>query len=302
LIAFRNNLTLHDHRPEKKHVPKALLALLVIVASASSFVGEALAQAPFRKGVAVIDAVKMPTKVPRIHERFKAVLEDALTAKGWAFVPTTPSAECGAQAECLPKVAKQTTTNYVLRLSGNQNRDDGYDITLELFQSSTSHIERSMTYCDYCDVDRMGGVVSHLAVEMLAHAFQEDASAKVAQKPPEQAPPPVGPAPPANLVSPPTTSEPPALSWAPWTLMGAGALAVGYGILALHRDGKPSGSCSASTLGKSCESYETRTLGIAGIVGGGALAMAGVIWKITTPTHTTTVSASPTHLALSVRF
>jgi hypothetical protein len=307
MIPPRNNLTLHDPRPERNHVPKALLALLVILvsssASSASFADEAQAQdSPKDKGVAVVETVKMPTKVPRIHERLRAILQDAIKASGWTFVAATPGAECGASAECLPKVAKQTATNYVLRLTGNQNQDDGYDITLELFQSSTSHVERSMTYCDYCDVDRMGGTVSRLVVGMLAHAFQEDASAKVVQKQPEQSPPLVSPAPADNLVSPPTAPQPRSVSWVPWTLIGAGAVAIGYGGWGLYKDGKTSESCYIGQSTEKCGSYSSHALGVVSVVGGSLLAVAGVIWEITTPTHTTTVSASPTHLAFGVRF
>jgi hypothetical protein len=79
-------------------------------------------------------------------------------------------------------------------------------------------------------------------------------------------------------------------------------VAIGYGGWGLYKDGKTSESCYIGQSTEKCGSYSSHALGVVSVVGGSLLAVAGVIWEITTPTHTTTVSASPTHLAFGVRF
>ena len=285
---------------------KALLTLLVGAATVLPLAREAQAQPPIARTVAFVDAVKFPPKTTQAHDRLRAALEDALAPTGWSLAQTgRPVADCGGSMGCMTKVAKDIGTNYVLRLSGTRTQDDGYDLTLELYQSATSRIQKSGAYCDYCDVQRITEVVSRSVVEILAGALKEESDMRDKAKQSAQLlPPPLAaPAqPPATLVTPPKIAEPERSSWMPWGVLAVGVLAMGYGEWMLHEDGQLSGSCSPNQSNVMCHRNSSKAIGIVGLVGGGVLATAAVLWVITTPSHSTTVSASPNHVALNVRF
>jgi hypothetical protein len=287
---------------------KALLALVIIATGTSSFAAEGLKLESSPRGVVVIEAVKLPPKIPKAHERMRAGIMDALSTKGWIVVQVVDASECEKPEECLPRLAKQTGTNFVLRLSGNRTQDDGYEISLELFQSATTRIKQSEAFCDYCDIQRMTEVTGRSAVGMLNNALKEEAEAKTRQKQLanfSSEPPPVDPSPiPAlpNNIATPTTTPPSSVSWMPWAMIGTGILAFGYGSWMLYEDEKLSGNCTPSRDNVICHRNSSRFLGVTGLVGGGLLSLTGAIWLITTPSRSTAVLATPNHVALRVRF
>lgn len=286
---------------------KILLAILTLVAG-WSVSHEAMAQ-PLRT-VAFIDAVKFPPKATQAHVRLRATLDEALSPKNW-FLATTgrPIADCGGTPNCMAKVASETSTQYVLRISGQKSQEYAYEIGLDLYSTALGGMRGSLATCDICDPGRMAEVASKAAVDLLASVAKEEADLKVRAK--RVAPPPVPPvasqfpsAPPAALVTPPTVpiAEPASRSWIPWTLIGVGAVAAVYGGWAIHMDGQSTESCSDSPTHTTCDRYSSQTRGIVGMVGGGALLLTGAIWLRATSAHTTTVAVSPNHVALNVRF
>jgi hypothetical protein len=258
--------------------------------------------------VAFIDAVKFPPKAKQAHEHLRAAMEEALARKNWFLVQTDrPIEDCGDSPECLASVAKSTATQYVLRISGQKTRDVGYDVTLDVFTTAAGYSRSSHATCDMCDPASMSEIASGSAVELLTSVLKEEANLREKAKratvrPPIAAQVP-SPPPPAALVMPPPVpvAEPASRSWIPWTLIGVGAVAVVYGGWAIHEDGQ-TGSCSPTAPGLACDRTSSNTRGIVSLVGGGLMAAAGVIWILATPTHTTTLTASPNHVALNVRF
>jgi hypothetical protein len=268
---------------------------------------EALAQ-PLRT-VATIDAVKFPPKAAtQAHQRLRATLEETLAPKSWYLAQTSrPIADCGGSPECMAKTAEETNTLYVLRISGQKIRDFGYDITLDLFTTATGYSRSSHATCDFCDPASMSKIVSDTAVEMLTSVLKEEASLREKAKrevpTPAVAPAPSTP-PPAALVAPlPPPTEPHHISWIPWSMIGVGALTMVYGGWCLYKDGSSTGSfypSSASAYGHNA--YASKSLGLGTLIGGGVVALAGGIWLFVTPSRTLAVSASPNHVALSLRF
>lgn len=291
--------------PRRNHVRKYLLAILL---SLPGWFASAAAVAQPLRTVAVIDAVKFPAKAKQAHERLRATLEESMAAKNWYLVQMRPIADCGSTTECLGKVATDNGTKYVLRLSGNRTQDDGYDITLELYQVATAHIQRSGAYCDYCDLPRINEVTSHSVMAMLSNALKEEADLKAAKQAalaPAPLPlPAVAPSPtaPPNITTPPVVPAAKSMSWVPWVFVGVGAVVLGYGASAIHENGKSTGTCSPMHVPATCDHYSSQTLGIATAVGGALVAATGFVWLALTPSRSTTVSLSPSHVTLNLRF
>ena len=287
---------------------KALLALLLFVAFLPN---AALAQTSIGSGLIVVDGVNLAPKVPRGHESMRASLEKAL-GRDWMVVQFAAGADCARPAECMSKLAKDTGVNYVLRLTGDRNQDDGYNVMVELFRASTAGIDKTMAYCDYCTVERMADVVGRTALGMLATAAKDDEALKrksreqpsavpVAAIPPAAAPPLLADTPQPTPVAESTSSK----SWIPLTMFGVGALAGGYGLWALRKDGDSTGSsCLSVSAPTKCEHYSSKTTGTLALVGGGLLAAAGVAWEIVILVKgtSTSVAIAPDSVALTTRF
>jgi hypothetical protein len=261
---------------------------------------EAVAQ-PLRI-VAVIDAVKFPPKATQAHDQLRSSLEEALSPKNWFLAHTNrPIADCGGTTDCMAKVATDTNTQYVLRISGQKTRDLGYDVTLDLFTTATGSVRSSHVTCDLCDPGRLSEIASQSTAELLTIALREEANMR--EKAKRTALPPAEP-PPATVVTPPSPAAPPpaTINWMPWALAGVGAVVAGYGIWALYEDGKPTGAYSPSPAYETRNRYSSQTLGIVTATGGGLLVLGGAIWGISTMSRSTTVSVSLNHVALNVRF
>jgi hypothetical protein len=276
----------------------------VLILAAVGFVSPAASAQPLRT-VAVIDAVKFPPKAKQAHDLLRSTLEEVLAPKNWFLAEPRRIADCGGTIECMTKVAGDTKTDYVVRLSGARTQDDGYDITVELFTTQTARIQNSGAYCDYCDLQRINEVTGKSVLGLLTSALKEEAALKEAKKaaiPAVPTPtPPTTVVPPAIVTPPPIVEQAP-MRWLPWTMIGAGALAAGYGAWALHKNGDSTGSCSDTPTRTTCEHYSSGGIGVGALIGGGALAVAGTIWLLATPSHTTAVAISPNHVALNVRF
>lgn len=286
-------------------MPKTISVMLTLAAG-WLFSSQAVAQ-PLRT-VAVVDVVKFPAKATQAHARLRAAVEESLPSKNWFLAETSrPIADCGMTPEGLAKVARDTSAQYVLRIFGQKNHEYGYEITLHVYSTVLAGVRSSLATCDICDPGRMAEVAGKAAGELLAGVVKEETSFKEKSK--QQvvaaAPPPVAaplPPPTAVLVTPPPVPAARKLDWVPWTLIGVGAVALGYGAYAIYEDGKTTGTNTVTSTGATRERYASQTLGIVGVTGGGLLALAGAIWIITTPSQAATVSLSPNHVALNVRF
>jgi hypothetical protein len=284
----------------RNHLPTILVLLIL---AAAGFASPAAFAQPLRI-VAVIDAVKFPPKAKQAHERLREALQEALAPKSWFLAEQRRIADCGGTLECMGKVARETGTSYVVRLSGTRTRDDGYDLTVELYTAQSTSIESGSAVCDHCDLQRINEAAGKTVLDLLAGALKAEAARKEAKKAPPALPPPAPPPPPPTpeLVTPPPAPAPTSVRWLPWTLIGVGAIAAGYGTWALVKNGSATGSCTEQPSGLHCAHYSSGILGAGLLVGGGALVVAGAFWLLMTPSHSAAVTASPNHVALHVRF
>ena len=281
---------------------KALIAIVFSIVGALSFSGQAHAQASLPRIVTIIDTVTLPTKVPRAHERMRAKLESALAVKGLTLAQAILPAACGRTADCLSKVAKLAGSSHVLRLSGEGNSESGYNVTLELFSTPENQIRTNAAYCDLCNVDSLAEIVKRMGMEMLNSAEEAASKARQSRLSAQPVPLPTPPRTSPNLVSSPVPSRSESISWLPWTVAGTGAAVALYGAWVLHKEGAGSGSCSLSHDPTTCDHYSARGLGLGTAIGGGVVFLAGTLWGIISLNRSTSVSASPNHVAVNVRF
>jgi hypothetical protein len=89
--------------------------------------------------------------------------------------------------------------------------------------------------------------------------------------------------------------------WLPWTFLAAGAVGLGYGVWAVHEDGKATGTCSPSRT-TTCDHYHAQTIGIVTLTAGGLLAATGVVWEIVRLTRGPEIALSPNAVNLTMRF
>lgn len=282
---------------------KALIVIVFSLIVALAFDGQAQAQTWPPRTVTVVDNVTLPARVPRAHERMRAKLESALSAEGWAVVQALPHTACSHSADCLPKVAKQAGSSYALRLSGEGNSENGYNVTLDLFSTADNQVRTNAAYCDLCNVDSLAEIVKRMGMEMFTTAEKAATKPRLNRTALSPAPAPTPAKPTPNLVAQPMPKqESGSATWVPWTLVGAGAVVTGYGLWALHKDGSASGSCSPTHDPTTCDRYSARGLGLGTAIGGGVVLLTGAIWGIISLTSSTSVSASPKHVAINVRF
>jgi hypothetical protein len=269
------------------------------------------------KQVVVGQSIIFAPKAQKYRAKVWEKVEDAVKDSGWAPVKVETGPNGCVVKDCPREIAQRELVETVLSIDGNY-ASGGYSFTVKVWSKKgrngqSGWVGEFGSECGLCSGAEFAEAVSTnvrkaLAGEaerLLAAAKMEVAAATPEEKtaaPPLSLDPTAGPTPSANLVAPPAPTARESMSWVPWTIMGAGALAVGYGVWGLHEDGQSTGSCSAGPTAKTCDTYSSHTLGVVSIVGGGVLAMAGVIWVVTTPSHATSVSVSSNHVALSVRF
>jgi len=272
------------------------------------------------KQVVVGQSITFAPKAQKYRAKVWEKVEAAVKDSGWAPVKVETGPNGCAVKDCPREIAQRELVETVLSIDGNYS-SSGYSFTVKVWskngRNGSGWVGEFGGECGVCSGSELAeavaanvrkalaGEAERLVADAAARAEVATPTAKEKSVPPaaapaaESAP---GPTPAANLVEPPATAEPRGVAWVPWTVVGLGALAIGYGGWALYKDGKSNGTCSAGPTAKMCDTYSSHTLGVVGLVGGGVLVMAGVIWEITTPSSTTSVSASPNHVALNVRF
>jgi hypothetical protein len=268
---------------------KPYLAFLLLLTTSQASAQE---DANVSRKVAVLDAVKFnatrSSRNLREKERFDTGFERTLGSAGWTAVPV-PGETCSSGPDCLPAVSQHVGVGYVLRITGEGNAQYGYRLNIELFSAVTKQTQKGAAFCDICNADRVAEIAGRFAIEQLTAVTKEE-------RPKEQPLPLPAPAPETtpNLVSPPQVSEPSRISWIPWTMIGAGALAMGYGAWALYENGHSAGSPHLAGARVQHDHYSSITLGIATMAAGGVLATLGTFWVLATP--------SSSHVSVSLRF
>lgn len=270
--------------------------------------------------VVVGQSITFAPKAQKYRAKVWEKVETTVKDSGWAPVKVETGPNGCAVKDCPREIAQRELVETVLSIDGNYS-SSGYSFTVKVWSKngrngSSGWVGEFGGECGVCSGSELAEAVAANVRKALAGEAERlvaDAAAKVEATPTaeEKSIPPAaapaaestpGPAPTANLVESRATPEPRSVAWVPWTVIGVGALAIGYGGWGLYKDGKSNGTCSAGPTAKMCDTYSSHTLGVVGLVGGGVLVMAGVIWEITTPSSTTSVSASPNHVALNVRF
>jgi PEGA domain len=108
---------------------------------------------------------------------------------------------------------------------------------------------------------------------------------------------------PVNVVMPaPIPPAPTPSRWIPWTLVGVGLAAAGYGIVALVEDGKQTGAYYVTSGRIARDRYDSKTIGVVSTTAGGLLAVGGGLWLYKSYSSSTSVVVSPSHVALNVSF
>jgi hypothetical protein len=287
----------------------AVLALPALCLKASAASPKEAAGPP---KVALLDAITFTVAgIPKtVHERdrFFARFRQTLDGKGWATLAPRPQDWCAGVADCLASVAGLGESDYALRLSGEGNLKYGYTINLELYSAATSQTQRTTAFCDICNTDRMAEIAADFAAKLLTAAASDAQAARARAKVPlalAAAPPAVAAKPPKAVVTAtPTPPAPPSgIRWIPWTMTAVGVAGVAFGTRALIKDGDATGSpYSSSPSSYAHDAYSSKGIGLASVIGGGVLAAAGIVWIVATPSKSTTIAASPSRVAVSVRF
>jgi hypothetical protein len=275
------------------------LALLAVLWSPA-----VAATTPLARAVIVVDGVSLAPKVPQAHERMRTHLEAALARENWALVRVAGADDC--DPTCEARLVDETGAKYLLRLTGDRNQDDGYDVVVNLVRPARGSTRITKAYCDYCTIERMADVVGRTATQMLASAASEEPpEPKIVsdpQLPQQETPVPPSPGPEPNpALATPGPQPPTGYGWLPWTLIGVGAIAAGYGAWALHEDGKATGTCSLART-TTCERYDSEGIGIVALAGGGLLAVTGLVWEIVRLTRGPEIAFSPNSVSLTARF
>jgi hypothetical protein len=268
--------------PVHKALPTCLLGLAIALVPAR----EVRAQSA-TGSVALIDAFKFSPKATQAHARMRVAIEEALARDGLTVVQGPAGVDCGSTTECLAGVARESGVGYVLRVTGQRRRESeyGYDISVDLYSPVTRQVRGGNWSCGLCDSKGVGELAGKNAIDLLAKTAKEEAEIKQA----------------ASGIAPPRAAAPAPIEPAPPALVAVVGMA--YGGWALAKDGSSSGSphLGAQALAGH-DAYSSKTLGIGTLVAGGVLAAVGVIWIALPPSRSAALSASPNHVAFSLRF
>lgn len=233
-------------------------------------------------------------------EHFDSAFARSLENAGWSVVQTTADA-CGTGVDCLAAVAKRTGASRVLRITGQGNVQDGYQLNVEAFRPKTTRTEKSI-YCETCNPARIAELAAESAQQQLAAVAREVESPTVGPSSPVVVPPPAeGPDP--TTGTPPEIEQHASYRWLTWTLLAVAVPFTAYGAWALYKNGETSNPSAAPIAGEPYrERLSSRTLGIVCLASGlGAALFAGVFY-ILEPTRSTSVALSPSSVDLTVRF
>jgi hypothetical protein len=266
-----------------------LFLLLFSLPSATVF-----AQSSARK-VAIIDGVTFKTEpgdTVREADHFYKVVTQKLIAKGWSPNPPVSEAMCrrGAGGDCLDYVARDAAVDYVLRVTGNGNLMEGYNLRVEVYSPRTRHTQKTTNLCDVCVTDGIAQSTATISLDLLADAVKDDADTARERRLASR-----------DLLSGPSVREPTNLSWIPWSMVGAGTIGIGLGSWWLYKNGssKDFHPASASPVFKN-DYYSSRARGLVGVIGGVAVAAGGILWLALSPSSS--VVASPSHVSFNLRY
>ena len=277
--------------------------LLACILSLAAPVASAPASAATGK-VAIIDGIHFRTEglhttVPEADHFYKVLLQE-LAEKGWTpIAPPVSQDVCRgsiAGRDCLAYIARESGAAYVLRLTGEGNLKEGYALRLEAYSAATKHSQRSNDVCDVCLTDDIAHSAAELSLGLLADAVKDDAETRRADELRNE-----NAALARSLTSASPTIKVRHLAWIPWSLVGAGVVGIALGSWWIHEDGRSKGFRASSPV-ISEDYYSSKSLGIASLIGGVALLAGGTIWLAITPSSTASVSASPNHVAFSLRY
>lgn len=279
-----------------------LACVLCLVARTA--LGEPAATEP--RKVVIIDGINFKTEglrtTVREADHFYDVVVQRLKDKGWSpMTPPIAQALCGgagAGGDCLAYVVRESGAAYVLRLTGEGNLREGYSLHLEVYSSKTKHSQKSSHVCDVCLTDDIARSAAEVSLGLLADAVKDDADTK---REIEQQAASANATETRALKTAPPVSEPRHLSWIPWSMVGVGVIGVALGAWWLHEDGQSKGFQATSPV-ISNDYYSSQSVGITSLVGGLALLAGGAVWLALTPSSTVSVSASPSHVALGLRY
>lgn len=283
-----------------KYVLTVVLSLLASTAFAEAPPGA-------RRKVAIVDGIRFKTEglrttVPEATHFFK-VLTEKLTEGGWSPIPPVSQVLCLASRDCLEYIARETGADYVLRITGDGNLMEGYSLHVEVYSPRTRHSQRTNNVCDVCLTNDIAHSTATLSLGLIAEAVKDDADTERERDQQSQVAHSAEGQPDRAMIAAASVPEPRHISWIPWSMVGVGVVGLGLGGWWLYQDGrsKELRPTSASPV-ISNDYYSSRSLGIASLFGGGIALAAGGLWLALTPSSTARVTASPGHVAFSLRY
>jgi hypothetical protein len=259
---------------------------------------QASAESPSQK-LAIVDGINFTTdgipKTVNERDRFFTVLTKKLADNGWSVLQPIRQDSCNSSRLCLAALAEQLPVAYVLRITGEGNLKVGYTLHYQLISSATKHVQKTNTFCEICITDDVSATSAELTLGLLGDARWDDAES-AQQKPPTTMT--------KDVVSSPVIPDQPRrATWVPWSMVGVGAIGLAYGACALYENGKTTKNVPVAFSQVSAkERYSSKTLGILGLVGGGALAAAGTLWLVLTPSGSTAAAIAPGQISLNLRY
>jgi hypothetical protein len=278
-------------------VLRLALSLLILMTTSAAIAQE-------QQQVAVLNLARFTgTKAARNileKERFESAFARALESAGWSVLQATDET-CSEGVECLGAVAKRTGVSRVIRITGQGNVQDGYQLNVEAFRPKTARTEKSI-YCETCNPARIAELAAESAQQQLAAVARETEPTKIGPSSPVLAPA-IPEEPDRSTVTPPPSEEHASYRWVSWTLLAVAVPVTAYGAWAIYKDGERSNPAAAPISGEpQRERSSSKTLGIACVAAGlGAALLAGVFY-IFEPSKSTSVALSPSSVNVAVRF
>ncbi len=254
----------------------------------------------------LIAVTESPTNTaPRtLRLEIRPTVEAALKERGATVVPRARIAGGLASCtggDCAIRIGAVTGATHVLVVDSSY-LDDGYKMRLQVLDGRTGReLYSDGQVCEVCTHEDLTKALR----ERTAILWSRIQAEEVLTPPAPVTSPIAAPVPsPVSVarVEPSVIAEPATRSWIPWTMIGVGAPTAVYGILAIKKSGKTDGGPSPGAPSFTQNSYASGGLGWGCLVAGGLVAIGGAIWVFATPTHSTTVSVSPSHVALGMRF
>jgi hypothetical protein len=266
-------------------LPVTVLPVLLAAAPSTAAPGTPKAR------VAIVNTVDLPPDLADIRTKLADQLGAAVTHRGYDLV-AVPSSTC-VERDCLASLATSSGATDILVVSGTRNQLLGYTIDLRLWDAGSDREDHSSPECNACSASQMVDNVVRAAGPLL------DRLPALHVAPPP-APPMVTTAPPLVTATAPPAAPPPKVSAARmgigFGLVGAGAVAAGFGISFLAVNGNPT-DC---TNGICSRTYHTSTSGaLLTAAGGIGVATGAVVLLFFRNESSTSVALGPGGLSLA---